>query len=365
MPAPHPVNAPYASRAMVKVPRCRSLLGLCLFFGLGMGGVLLRGQAISVTDTNSTFNSIVLPSGSTMTDPFADQQTGQPQADFVSLTAGTTGVYVNGAATTSTLATDVSGLMVKSGQVSGDAVNTYMMFRFRFLDANQSKPYEGSVTVVGIDLTGDGKPDIMVGVDSRNATPALMFLKPGTGTNDSPSNTTVAAYTTTASTTLTSGTTFNYAAAGTSDNYDIAAPAKGVPAHTNMLETFAISFATLQQAIRDMGTVNGTNFSTFTVTATTPMSFLAYTSQQGNAFNQDIFGGAITSSSSGTWTSLGAFSDLYTASGSKVPESSTVVQLSALILAALGLGWMRRRKVAAEAVVAPRIERLPAPACPQ
>jgi hypothetical protein len=300
--------------------------------GFFAAGAKLSAQSIAVTDASSTFNAVVKADGTIMTDGFADQQTGQFQSDLISLAAGTS-VYVNG--TLTTLSADAPGFFVKSGTITGQS-GTFMMFRTLYQDKNQNKTFQGSFTMLGSDLTGDGKPDFIFGIDYRNATPTLAFLKPGTGANDAPNTTTSATYTTTASRTLTVGTTAAYAS--TSTNYD---DASGNGA-ANRTVTFAISFSNLQQAIRDMGTVNGTNFSTFTVTAATAMSFMLFTTQQDNAFNQDIFGGNITSTSSATWTSLGAFSDTFTASGGRVPEPATYLQVGAMGLAALGMAFWRR-----------------------
>ncbi len=321
--------------------------GVRLFFGLWAASVAC-GQTVSVTDATSTFYGMKLPSQAAMTDPFADQQTGQSQADIIGFSAGTTGVFVNGATTASTLASNVYGFLVKSGTISGQGATPFEMFRFRYLDKNQNKTYQGSDTVVGMDLNGDGKPDFMVGADSTGNTPSLIYLKPGTGANDAPNTTTISTYTTTAATTLTAGTTFSYTLPddGNYDSVSGTAPS----AHTNKIMTFAISFTNLQQAIRDMGTVNGTNWSTFVFDASTPVSFLAYTSGQANAFNQDLWGGNFTATSSATWTSLGAFTDIVTPSGAKVPEAGTVVQVGVMFCTVLGIGLWRmrqRRQVAA------------------
>lgn len=318
---------------MLRIYPYSYVLGFVVASLLGMPR--LAAQTIAVTDASTTFNAVVKANGSIMTDGFADQQTGQFQSDLISFAAGTS-VYVNG--TLTTLSADVPGFFVKSGSITGQS-GTFMMFRMLYQDKNQNKTFQGSYTMVGSDLTGDGKPDFIFGIDYRNATPTLAFLKPGNGTNDAPNTTTSAAYTTTASTALTVGTTAAYAS--TTNNYDDAAG----NAAANRTVTFAISFSNMQQAIRDMGTVNGTNFSTFTVTSATPMSFMLFTTQQDNAFNQDIFGGNITSASSATWTSLGAFSDTFSASGARVPEPATYLQVGAMGLVAFGaFGWRRWRR---------------------
>jgi hypothetical protein len=320
----------------------RSSCALFLLGGL-LCALTARAQ-ISVTDLTSTFSAVAKPSGGIMTDPFNDQQTGQRQSDIMSFTAGTS-VYVSGSSTATTTSSDVAGFLMKSGTISGDSTNTYMMFRIRFQDSNQCKDYQGSYVMLGADLNNDGKPDIFFGVNSTNTTPSLDFLKPGTGANTSPSTTSSASYTTTASLTLNKTTgsapiTFNYAATPAGDNYT---GTSGLSVQ-NMYLTFAISYANLQQAIRDMGTVNGTNFSTFTVNSGTAFSFMVFTSQQDNAFNQDLYGGAITSTSTSTWSSLGAFSTQLTASGHPVPELSTIAQTGALLLVALAVVVWRKRQ---------------------
>ncbi|MBI5766290.1 MAG: hypothetical protein HZA93_00730 [Verrucomicrobia bacterium] len=331
------------SRSPLRLPFDRSVPPVLGLLWLLAGGTA-PGQ-IAVSDLSGTFNAVVKSNGTIMTDPFTDQQTGQKQADFISATAGTS-VYLNGATAASTLGSDVPGFLVKSGTITNGGTDTYMMFRFRFQDANQTKNYEGSYIFVGLDLTNDGKPELMFGVDSTGTTPSLVFKKAGTGANDAPSTTTVTNYTTTATSTLNSsgsGVPLTFAYAAAPESY--AATSKSSVQNMNL--TFAISYTNLQQAIRDMGTVNGTDFSAWNVTSSTAMSFMTFSSGNPNAFNQDIYGGNITSSSSLTWTALGAFSTEFTADGQKkiVPEFSTFGQTGLLLGSGLGLLlWRRRRR---------------------
>lgn len=313
----------------------RLFLSRPALFAAALATACTLSAQIAVSDLSSTFNQVVTSQGAIMTDPFNDQQTGQKSSDMISLTAGTT-VYVNGGTTSSVLAADAAGLFVKAGTISGA---NYMMFRYVMHDANGAKSYLGGYVGLGIDLRGDGTPDIFVVVDSTAATAKFVFEKAGTGANTSPNTTTAATYTTTASTALTTGTTFAYTADAIT--YDTVASSKV----QNMDFTFAISYTNLSQAISDMGTVNGFNFAGFTVTSSTPMNFFAFTSQQANAYNQDIFGGNITSTSSVTWTSLGAFSSTITADGQPhpVPEFGTMAQTGVLLLVGGGLAFWRRR----------------------
>lgn len=322
------------------------MLCLALLCLAAAAATRLRGQ-IAVTDQSSAFHPVITSSGALMTDPFGDQQTGQGEADFIGFTAGTE-VYVNGAKTASKAAENVAGFMVQSGEMAQGGDTEYLMFRFRFRDVNGplSNPssYAGTNAMVGVDLNRDGSVDFIVGADSTGSTPKLVFLKPGTGANTSPSTTDAAGYATSASTTLTSAgagpVTFAYTASGT--NY--AAMSKSNVQNMNL--TFAISYANLQQAIRDMGTVNGVDFSGFEVDEDTAVNFLAYTSTQTNAFNQDIYGGDIDGNSSATWTSLGAFSTTFDDGRFKpAPEFASVVSTAALVGAGLVLlVWRRRRR---------------------
>ena len=76
------------------------------------------------------------------------------------------------------------------------------------------------------------------------------------------------------------------------------------------------------------------------------MNFFAFSSQQANAYNQDIYGGNITSSATATWSSLGAFSTAMTADGTMhpIPEVGTMVQTGVMILLGGGLAFWRRRQ---------------------
>lgn len=316
----------------------------------------LRAQTLpntlDVLALSDSLSAVRLSSGAIMTDPIKDQQTGQKAADFLSLTAGTyaTGLYSGTAGSTltqvTTLATDVPGFFVNAGQLGGiDSI----MFRFRMSDQNGTKSYLGGYVGVGIDLggqagiSGDGKPDLFVVVKSTGATPSLIFETAGTGANTAPNNTTAAAYTTTANTSLTVGTTFSYAQSAGPTYSESATAAK------NYDLTFAISWSTLTTAIVNLGNVNGKNFANFgNVGANTEMSFFFFTSQQANAYNQDIGGGNIASTATATWTSLGAFSTPITGDGRRpyIPEFGTIAQTGLLLLVGGGLAlWRRRRAV--------------------
>jgi hypothetical protein len=304
-------------------------------------------NVITVTDPYSAFTAVTRPGAVPMTDVSngtlsTDLQTGHNEADFISI-APNTQAYVNGSTTLSTVAQNVPGFMVTSGLLNGaDAT----MFRFRFVDANNSKAYQGSYTLIGLDLNRDSKVDFIFGVNSSSAPPVYDFLKPGTGANDGPSTTSVTKLTggpSTAMTTSGAGQNFDYngpSASATVDNYQD----QTLHPYANAELTFAISWATLQAAIRAMGTVNGVNWSGFTVNASTGMSFIAYTTQQDNAFNEDIYGTSLNGSTTSTWAAMGAFSDDFTASGKPVPEAATVVQVGLFLLSAVGLQLWRRAK---------------------
>lgn len=375
---------------MVTMPQCRHFpasrlrrsggAALCILLMASWIGIAKARAQVAVTDASSTFQAMLTPNGTLMTDPFNDEAGGQTQGDFISMAAGTSGIYENGSSSPTTLTSDVPGFMIKSGQLANDSSNQYLMFRFLLQNApTHSSDDESTLVGVGIDLNHDGRPDIVLGVNATSSQPTLFFAKAGNGANTGPSTMTLAPYRTSASTTLNTGSsTGGYQGGGhnggghhggegdggdgdgdgddsggsTSKPVTFAYTAAPVSYATtpnskvqNMNLTFAISFANLQQAIRDMGIVNGVDFSNFTLTGNSLMSFVAGSGTDDQLL--DLFGTGSGFNSNGSWNSLGAMSGEFDADGNFVPtpEPSTVVQTAVLLLAGIGLlAWRRQRR---------------------
>jgi hypothetical protein len=122
--------------------------------------------------------------------------------------------------------------------------------------------------------------------------------------------------------------------------------------------TFALSYATLQQAIQSYA---GAAFSSFVVDDLTHLNFVAFTDSSvdsgGVPIDGDLFGAASTAttrSSTASFTSQGMGTTLIRPGGGPIPEPAAIYQLGGFIgVVLLGFFW-RRRRAAKQSVSAPR-----------
>ena len=155
---------------------------------------------------------------------------------------------------------------------------------------------------MGMDLNGDGGLDLVMKMSDKQST-EITFATPGTGTNDSPSNTTFGSF---AGAIALTASTYKHENATAYDSGKVTGTATKVD---NAWVTFAISFANLQAAIRIYAVSSTDNKSTFAscnLTYSNTIAYIAFTSTQGNAINQDLFGTTGNLSSTSTFASLGA-----------------------------------------------------------
>ena len=302
----------------------RVAVGTGRYIGLGLGlcAGILPAATVSVTDNVSTFSTLESFSGGILSDFTYDQQTGQGADDFVG--DGTGGYY---------------GFYYKYGQIGG--VDS-MVFRVRLnvLDTNQGVPkFTGNIRI-GVDGDGDGNVDLYLGVSTGSGqTPEIVFQNPtGTGAtaNTSPST---SALGTSYGTIATSTSNFNYSQVtdgsmfGTGNN---------LTPGTDAFLTFALSFSTFKTYLESQMTG-------VTITVDSLVRFLAFSSTQGNAVNQDTYGLGNTSVKANADTRFdqgGGFTNYYSASGKVIPEASTVTQAVAFVLSGLGVVWLRRKRSA-------------------
>lgn len=250
-----------------------------------------------------------------MTDAAADQQTGQGQDDFVG--DGTNIAFAQTAGT----------------MTIGGVTRDYLAFRAR-MNTYDANGFSGILTL-GLDLDGDGDLEILVSADDKSQTKGIRFATPGTDLNNSPSTTSWGSWSNPSGTTLFDANTYNYQQT-TVSNFGGTADA---------LVSFAVTFSDLQAAIRALG---GT-WTNFNVTYGTMISFIAFSTTQGNSINQDLVGAAkISSKTTTTFSSLGAITPAINAYG-VVPEPATYAQMGALLLAGGFVAWRRhaKRKAAA------------------
>ena len=273
----------------------------------------LSATTVSVTDSVSTFSTLETPWGSTLSDVRWDQQTGQGADDFVG--DGTNGYY---------------GFYYKYGQIG--AVDS-MVFRVR-LNAVASA-FTGNLRI-GVDGNGDGAIDLFFGVSTgQGQTPEIVFQDPVAGkTNVSASTSGLdKAYGTIAT------TTSNYSYVQANDGSTFATGNGAGTANADMFLTFSLPFSTFKSALE-------ARLSGVTITIDSLVRFLAFTSTQGNAVNQDVYGlGALSDTANANlrFDQGGGFTNYYSSSGAVIPEASTVVQGAMFLVSGLGVVLWRRR----------------------
>ena len=307
-----------------------TLVAFVVFFGL-MGS--LRAQTITVGD--STGWNAWKTGTNYMADPGGDQQTGQGTDDFI------------GNAT-------VAAFQQKSGALASDPTNQYMLIRARMgkYTSGGFGSGNGANLSYGIDLTGDGALDLIVDMNSKGSVNEVSFASPGAGLNDGPSTTSWGNF---FGTITLSSNTYDYRQTTDSivlNSNGTSAPgtengSTGTSYTANSWVTFALSYAQLQTAIRAYAVdpTGAVNLSTFVFNDWTPLSFIAFTSTQGNAINQDLMGTEGNMNSSLTYAQLGVITNSVHPGG-VIPEPASFFQLGGLLGAGLiGRAWRRRRAV--------------------
>ncbi len=319
--------------------------------------LVAHAQTMTVTDANSTFNAVYKFGNGSLTylsDPSPDQQTG---------TGGTGGdsdfVGVN---TDSPTNNDI-GFMMKFGKLASDPTGPdYVMFRFR-LDTFRSQGYNTD-TMLGIDV-GEGLDstkstvfgqtnidvDLFFGVQLVGNDVKTVFQNPGNDLNVSPSTTSLGnpygGVTVTAN-------TFSYIDSTTGTN--ASTDGSTTNGTNDALLTFAITFQSLQDALYAVRTgAGGQNINAFTISDTTPLRWIGFTSTQSNSINQDMYGvgklsdinpdyapnGVATTNRD---TPFSIFSSAYTDPHGHVPEPATYGLIFMPLTALSILAYRHRRK---------------------
>jgi len=257
---------------------------------------------ILVADDNTDWTSIAYPIVTTPDDP-SDQQTGIAEGDIVGNNTGDPAVLTN---------FDDNG-------TPGTLDDGYIAFRVRLADDKPPAGFAGFFGV-GMDANTDGVIDLFLGVDNNpsGAGNQIGIFNPGAGANTSPDTTTII------STPLVSYTEND----PIYDNYDFSPVTTIDPGETNTdldaggdvdyYLTFVIPF---DDVVAQLGIVG------ITFDENSTVQYVFGTSTQPNALNQDLAGPNGGTTSSLTWDQLGAISLEYSASGTPVPEPSTVVLL--------------------------------------
>jgi hypothetical protein len=261
-------------------------------------------------------------------DPNNDQQTGQREADIV----GTT------------LVPAIYTQFDDNGTVGNNADDT-IAFRFR-MSTEQNPSGYSHVMLIGIDASpfdANERIDLYMILSNSGGSNSVQLYDPGAQANISPSTT---------STTAIAGTEVVHTAL----NYDWGAvdrtPVTGncdgdctleadddVDLDNNGTDYF-LSFSYSFQAILDELANNGV----LGLDENSAFSYVFGSSTQVNAFNQDL-GGVDDTTLDGnlTWSTLGATSTIYSASGAPIPEPGTAL-LVALGFVVLSHHARRHRK---------------------
>jgi len=236
-------------------------------------------------------------------DFIADQQTGQPPGDIV-------GVGTN------------YGLFVTHND-NGAASKTDGTFGFRLrLDGpdSQGNPSQFQRAAwLGIDADFNDTLDVFIGVNRSGQANSLGIFAPGTGANNSPSTTTISS---TAYRSYVIGTsTFDYRPVnfltdgGTTNDVNSAVSKPEPDYYVSVMVDFAdiVSFLSTKGIL---------------INDSSPLRFVAATSTQGNAFNQDIGGVNGGLNSTVLWSQTGAYTAFVTANGNiTIPEPAPALLL--------------------------------------
>ena len=302
------------------------------------GSITVASGQTNIINLVTKWNPWLKSNGTAMTDPGGDQQTGQGQDDYI------------GNLTTCGLMQQV----VQDPLVAGDA-GKYIVFRFR-MGKYDSNGFGGN-TEIGFKLNSvtDGPINLVMKMTDKTGTQTLTFTTPGAGANNSPSTPSWGNY---AGSITLSANTYNYANATAVDGIVLNSTANGgTPTDStkstsyvaNSWVTFAIGYSQLQTAIRTYavdptsGTPTAPAFTSYTVSDNSMMSLIAFTSTQGNAINQDLFGTTRNTNSSATYSSLGVGTAWGRPDGT-IPEPATFFQLGGLLMTGVAVRFWRTRK---------------------
>lgn len=299
-------------------PLTRSVASLTSFLLLSAGLFaprIAQAQAFTVNDPTVSVDgstcywtsfTVAGSGGVKMSDPTIDQQTGQLGDDLV------------GNATT-------PGFFIRYGQINGVDSVAFRVMENKVYTQGGSTSFGGQVSI-GLDTDNDGGLDIVITAIGKNSNNGINYQAPGTGLNNSPSTTSLGN-----PTLLSAFDANNYSYQAVDST--IYPNWTQIGADPDAALTFSFSFASLNAALTALGES--------TITTSSYLRFMAFTSTQTNAINQDIYGpNGITDAT--TFVTSGGFSELTTITGKPVPEPSTVILTGGLLGAGLLFGSRRK-----------------------
>ncbi len=128
-----------------------------------------------------TWSPLMLYGGGTfLSDPRADQQTGQYADDMVGNSTDNPGFLMR------------YGTITGTGNTSSGSAVQFVALRTRLNVYAPSSYDKNAKQRFGMDANGDGKLDLFFGIDfTQKGSPTIGFQTPGTGSNSSPSTTSI------------------------------------------------------------------------------------------------------------------------------------------------------------------------------
>ena len=274
-----------------------------------------EASVVDITSPTTTWTPVLYANNNP--DPSKDQQTGSAEGDIVGNALNPSVFTTFGNGNTPSL------------------IDGTLAFRIR-IGADMSPAGFKTAVFVGIDGNSDGALDLFLGVNNSGAGGIIGIWDPGTGTNTSPSSTTIV------STPLASYTqaAANYSwmqVTATNDpnatSFDLDA---GGPTEPDFFLSYSIPFADVVAKLAANGITGFNENST--------MSYVVATATQANSLNQDLNGVAGSVNSSLTWSQLGVQSNLMTPAGiAVVPEMDSALGIVGLLVVVIAHHHFRRR----------------------
>lgn len=276
---------------------------LCCAFSASAAPIVMGGPT---TDWKPISYPTLVP------DVSDDEQTGDTEADIVG-NSSRPALY----------------MQFDDGGTPGDLTDGSIAFRLR-LGAERNPPDFSRFAAVGMDANGDGALDIFIGVDNQGSGDQIEIYHGGPGGNTSPSTTTLVS----ASPPITySETSSNHDWSVTNStiepgesNFDLDADG-----NTDYFLSWLVPFNDIVTLL------SGAPYS-LSIDESSPLRYVAGTSTQDSALNQDLGGPDGGTDSAPTWDQLGAVSDSVTPAGVFVPEPGS---LPLHLLGLLGLNVAR------------------------
>jgi hypothetical protein len=271
--------------------------------GVGLVALMTMGPTVwaSLIINSPTTDWNVVSYGLKSPDWYDDQQTGIGDSDIVGTNNLPAFYYAFDAGLPSSL---TDGLLA---------------FRLRLGDGGVSFP---KVAHVGIDADNNGSVDVFVSADNSGTPDRLRIFAPGTDLNISPSTTSIDTQNPYASY-VEEAANYDYSAVNaTIDPVAFTYDADG-DGNTDYFLSWSIPFQDLVNFLGTRGIIADEN---------TALSFIAATSTQPNALNQDLNGPPKNYSGSSTWAQLGAASSPVSANGVIPEPHSLLLVLSGVVL---------------------------------